>query len=448
MGELLSVAEQIVQRDPKSPGGLSLRATAYFGLGKQVEALADAEAALRLNPETAQALLARGSIRNNQGKFAEAIADLTARLRLPPEEVIVYTNRAMSYTRLGEYHQALADASEAIRRTEPTPNYLAMGNRCLVYVYLGEDEKALADVSQVVQLDSDPLRKAAALRCRGLLLRRLKREQEAQADLQEATRLDALIGLKIPWLPMPPVRPRPKELSSAERDTVADLLQQAEKAHQGGINEVPALAAKVLEIDPNHVRALELRADALVILDRPEEAFANAKRAVTLDPSSHMGYGTLAHIYNRRRQWPMGIAYATIALRIKPEDVTAWNNRATAYAALGSYHQALADVNEALKLDRKSRAACLANRAGAYAGLGEYQKALADLNSAIDREPLNPTWYANRSAVYTRLGNMDKAAEDRQQALKLSDGKEPVRTLPEPLPPVHRDLELEPGGPD
>jgi tetratricopeptide (TPR) repeat protein len=60
----------------------------------------------------------------------------------------------------------------------------------------------------------------------------------------------------------------------------------------------------------------------------------------------------------------------------------------------------------------------LAHRGRAWHDRREYEKALADLNEAIKLEPDHASWYAARGMVYDRLGEFDRAIGDYDLALR------------------------------
>ena len=50
---------------------------------------------------------------------------------------------------------------------------------------------------------------------------------------------------------------------------------------------------------------------------------------------------------------------------------------------------------------------------------GEYEKALADFNEAIRLDPKYVLGYKNRAVLYERMGDKDRAAADRDKVKEL-----------------------------
>lgn len=73
---------------------------------------------------------------------------------------------------------------------------------------------------------------------------------------------------------------------------------------------------------------------------------------------------------------------------------------------------------ETLKLDSKSRANVHIRRGDAYADKKDYVRALADYNEAIKLEPTSAEAYNGRGAVYDNQGQPDRAIDDFDQALR------------------------------
>ncbi|GEM_PF-4446015 len=78
----------------------------------------------------------------------------------------------------------------------------------------------------------------------------------------------------------------------------------------------------------------------------------------------------------------MAIQYFDEALRRNPSSAVALQNRATAYAQLGDYKQAVKDASRAIKLDKRYADAYI-SRAIAYLNMGEFDKALRDNTFAL-----------------------------------------------------------------
>ena len=96
----------------------------------------------------------------------------------------------------------------------------------------------------------------------------------------------------------------------------------------------------------------------------------------------------------------------------------AFYDRGVAYKDKGDYDHAIADYNEAIRLNPKNSIA-YNNRGNAYDDKGDLAHAIADYNEAIRLNPKYDQAYENRGVAYLYSGNLAKALADVSQASKL-----------------------------
>jgi lipoprotein NlpI len=104
--------------------------------------------------------------------------------------------------------------------------------------------------------------------------------------------------------------------------------------------------------------------------------------------------------------------------KIKPKGhASAYYNRGNAHAAKGDPGAAIADYDEALKLDPKN-ARALANRGTAHGEKGDADAAMADFDAAIKTDPRLGSAYFNRANALAAKGETDKAISDYTASIK------------------------------
>jgi tetratricopeptide (TPR) repeat protein len=96
----------------------------------------------------------------------------------------------------------------------------------------------------------------------------------------------------------------------------------------------------------------------------------------------------------------------------------AYMNRGTTYALMRDYDRAIADLDQAIRLDTRYSKA-YTNRGAVYDKKGDYERAIADLDQAIRLNPKNTDAFGNRGVVYDRKGDYDRAIADYDQAIRL-----------------------------
>jgi lipoprotein NlpI len=104
--------------------------------------------------------------------------------------------------------------------------------------------------------------------------------------------------------------------------------------------------------------------------------------------------------------------------KVKPKGLAAaYYNRGNAHSAKGEFATAIADYDEAVKLDPKN-ARALANRGTAHSEKGDADAAIADFDAAIKRDPRLGSAYFNRANAYAAKGEADRAIADYSMAVK------------------------------
>jgi lipoprotein NlpI len=96
----------------------------------------------------------------------------------------------------------------------------------------------------------------------------------------------------------------------------------------------------------------------------------------------------------------------------------ACNNRGLAYRGRGELDRAIADFNEAIRLDPKF-ALAYNNRGLAYRDKGELDRAIADFTEAIRLDPKFAVPFNSRGFTYDRNGERDRAIADYTEAIRL-----------------------------
>lgn len=111
------------------------------------------------------------------------------------------------------------------------------------------------------------------------------------------------------------------------------------------------------------------------------------------------------------------LVQASESIRTEPRN--AWHHFNRAFVRDPQDNEnAIADLNEAIRLDPKNQMAIIA-RANRYEAVDKADQALADLNAAIK---LNPNHYAIRATYYERAGKHTQALADFEKAIQANPG--------------------------
>jgi len=138
---------------------------------------------------------------------------------------------------------------------------------------------------------------------------------------------------------------------------------------------------------------------------------------------SAAAYATRAKQRILAEDYDGAIADYNEAIRLDHTNTSAYNNRGLARRAKGDFDGAIADASEAIRLD-PTNATVYTNRGFARNAKGDLDGAIADYNEAIRLDPTNATAYNNRGFARDAKGDFDGAIADASEAIRLDPTNE------------------------
>lgn len=248
-------------------------------------------------------------------------ADLDAAVELSPRDDEILRMRAMSYIEQQQSEKALADLERAIELSpDHGPTHEVHG---VVLGMLGRLDEALAAFDRAIELNPDSL-SAHLQRSRIHLLK--SQPDEAVDDLDHVL--------------------------STQPATPALLLLRATAYQQlGDLERALTDVEQVLRVQPRFGPALRLRGVLLAGTGKLDDAVTDLKTALEDDPQDEELLLQLATLYRMKKQTPTAIEYYTQVIEAAPEGPLGYQGRADAYLSIGKQAEALADYEQALKLE-------------------------------------------------------------------------------------------------
>ncbi len=126
--------------------------------------------------------------------------------------------------------------------------------------------------------------------------------------------------------------------------------------------------------------------------------------------------------YHKKGLYDRAIAEYNQAIKLNPDYTRAFNNRGRAYAKKGLYDRAIADFDAAIKL-KPDYTSTFNSRGRAYVKKGLYDRAIADFDAVIKLKPDYAFAFTNRGRAYAKKGLYDRAEADFNRARELKAGK-------------------------
>jgi len=174
---------------------------------------------------------------------------------------------------------------------------------------------------------------------------------------------------------------------------------------------------RAIDLKPDYVEAHLGIVSAYIQLSRYEEALDVIDRALELDPENGYAFYSRGYIRSQFGHNQAAIEDYTLAMQLD-ESINAYCLRGTARFYVGDYEGAVADCSEAIRLNPEELAPYY-NRARSYAAMGDYERALQDYTQIIALSDRPANAYLQRGMIYEYLGRSDQALQDYNKADQL-----------------------------
>lgn len=392
--------------------------------------------ACEADPSNIQARYRLSQLRANQGDLEKAVEELNVILAENPVHSTVLLTRGYNYLSLRDYEKANDDFSKVI---ELMPKSLAgLRGKAIALEALDRRKEALGFYDQALEIDPED---AESLVGRSRLSMSDNNMEAAERDLNSvlesmpdsiqalymraqvnmhAGKLDqaindfneilknnpdftpALIGRSAVWNQKGEIEKSQDDLDAAiqsapeqaEESDYSRFLQIAHLAFvQEKYDETIAAANEAIAASDEHTHAIRIRGGAYWYLDQFAEALDD---------------------------------YEYLIKKSETRDPGLLNGRGQVYCELGEFDLALADLQEAVELARKSElstvlAYTLNGLGKTLTGLGRYEEAQAAFDESYSLQPKNAWLHFNQGLMAAVRNEPHKAVEFFKRALELTD---------------------------
>jgi tetratricopeptide (TPR) repeat protein len=182
------------------------------------------------------------------------------------------------------------------------------------------------------------------------------------------------------------------------------------------------LASKALALDPNYGWARAMKASILLTQGHPDQAIAEAERALALNPAISDAYSSMGFAYLSLGQFEKSLEYFDKAMRLSPHDpgLYFWHaGKALAYNGLKQFDQAIESARRAIAINPSSPYSGYDALGVAYVYTGQFEKSLESCDTAIRLRPSDPGCYRTKAGAYFAMKQYDQAIEWARRTITI-----------------------------
>lgn len=178
------------------------------------------------------------------------------------------------------------------------------------------------------------------------------------------------------------------------------------------------LIGKAIEINPNHSVAFCNLGNALLELNRIDEALSNYDKAISLNPAYPEAYINRGVALQELRHLEEALSSYDMAIAINPRYADAYSNRGNVLQELKRTEEALACYERAIAIE-PNYAEGYSNRGVALHKLKRFEEAIVSYGVAIDIYPHYTKALTNRGVALHDLKRLSEALADYEQVIAI-----------------------------
>lgn len=250
-----------------------LRGEAYLHLWNAEKALDDATTAIRQGQVNNGIYMLKALALAHLNRHREAM-EVLENVEIQKEQLIISTLlRARILDNMNQHEEALRECSKVFEQVEPYNMDYALTIRCFIHANLEHWDQAVADINAAVELAANS--KLAFIN-RAYLFGRLKRLEDAHADLDQALTIQAIQGT-----------------GYIESNRARLLIME------GKVEEALKFSTHAADKAPNMANILATHGLVLLRNGKTEEAKVLLDRAIQLDPYEKEAFWFRSEYYEK-----------------------------------------------------------------------------------------------------------------------------------------------------
>ena len=185
LAESVEIYSDLIKKEPTEGRFYTLRASAWWALGKPDKAVADFDKAIELGYDAAHAYTSRGLFHAEAGNFDKAIADYAKAIEKDPKDTAPLVNRAAVQMAKGDHQAAIDDYTKAL---EQKPDNIALlQQRGVAFKAAGKLDLATSDFDTIIKADAKNI---TAIMARGFIFYQQAKHADAITDFSRVIELN------------------------------------------------------------------------------------------------------------------------------------------------------------------------------------------------------------------------------------------------------------------
>ena len=421
--EALACYERMLEIDRRDPSIYREMGEVLESLDRDDEALECYRQGLTLAPSDVDLLRAMGPLLTRMERISEAISIYDRILALKPDDPEFLIAKGDTLISAGQIKEGAAYFEQVARTNANSFGAREWASRGDTLYYAQKNNKAIEFYDKAIQADG---KYAWAYRGKALALRKIpEKSSEAVECFETAIKLDPNTA----WyrLGKGNIHYDRKEYDLAAKSYAEAVeidpkygvawgnLGMAQEALQQ-YDRALVSAEKSIELDPKSADAWVHKGLCLGYLEHDDESISSYRMALDLDPANYWANNNMGWEFLKQKRDEEALSFFEKAIEIDPKGDTPWLNKAECLVRLGRREDALATLDEGLKVI-SDKASVLAKKGYIYSEyLYQQDKALECYIKCRELEPTNVVISSDIAEVLIKMG---RYAEGRAEAEKL-----------------------------